>query len=61
MALRPFAARAWATANAGPFDTALIHPATAGRNPGHKPMNDDVTIVPAAVRASVKIDSQFLD
>lgn len=27
----------------------------------YKPMNDDVTIVPAPLRASVKIDSRSLD
>ncbi len=34
MALRPFAARAWATANAGSFDTALSARHETGRNPG---------------------------
>lgn len=57
MALRPFAARAWAAANAGPFDTALIRPASAGRNPGYSPMKDEATIMLAAPLASLKIDS----
>ena len=46
MALRPFAARAWATANAGSFDTALSARHETGRNPVYKPMNDEATQTP---------------
>jgi hypothetical protein len=56
MALRPFAARAWATANAGSFDTALSARPETGRNPVYKPMNDEATQTPAALLASLKID-----
>jgi hypothetical protein len=36
-------------------------PGTAGRDPGYNPMNDDVTIVPASLRASAKIDFRLLN
>lgn len=38
-----------------------FHPAPPDEIRNYKPMNDDVTIVPAPLRASVKIDSRTLD
>ena len=62
LALRPFAARAWATALAASLPTGIVivRHRRANSSIRHSPMNDDATITLAAFCASLKTDSAWV-